>query len=119
MTKLLKKRGNLVLIIVLILSVILLFLSEIGKSVKTSDDLAPESMYEEKIAELLLSLDGINDVEVMVTLDEYGTDKKSPTVRGVSVVCHTRGKEELKMKITLLVSTALGISSDKIFVTFT
>jgi len=27
-------------------------------------------------------------------------------------------KEELKIKITLLVSTALGISSDKIFVTF-
>jgi len=84
---------------------------------KSGSDRSIESEYEQKLCSLIETLDGVSQVSVMITVDRY-SDNSSPIVRGVSVICHGKQKEELKIKITLLVSTALGISSDKIFVTF-
>lgn len=112
-----KKR---VLIAVLLISALLLLLfSKLGsQNAKTAEKEREEALLEARLSRLIETLDGVSKADVMVTLDSYGNEKASPTVRGVSVVCHGKKREEIKVKVTLMVSTALGVSSDKIFVSF-
>lgn len=117
MRSIIKKKNGKVVVGLLVGALILLLLSRVATSFETSKN-DPEAPYEEKLEALITSLDGISRAEVMITLDQYGTDKRSPTVRGVSVLCHGRESSEVKLKIVMLASCALGISSDKIFVTF-
>lgn len=112
-----KKKSGKVAVGLLVGALILLLLST-GTASRESSKYDPEAPYEEKLEALIMSLEDISRAEVMITLDQYGTDKRSPTVRGVSVICHGRESAEVKMKIVMLASCALGVSSDKIFVTF-
>ncbi|MBO5439023.1 MAG: hypothetical protein J6A53_00030 [Clostridia bacterium] len=95
---------------------------------------------ENKIEDFLLSIEGIKKARVMVTLDTtfekvYAqnqstldlltintSDGKSPvyitevypTVRGIAIACTNGDNDEVKMKITRLISAYLGISSNRI-----
>ena len=102
-----------------LLALILLFLAELAS--KTSASVTKEReevLLEERLSRLIETLDGVSRADVMVTLDSYGNEKASPSVRGVSVVCHGKKREDIKVKVTVMVATALGITSDKIFVSF-
>ena len=77
-----------------------------------------ETELEEKLSSMIETLDGILKADVLVTLDSYEEGKGTPKVRGVAIICHGKAKEEMKVKIIMLASTALGVSSDKIFVSF-
>ena len=99
---------------------------------------------EEKVESLCLSVSGVREAEVLLTLDtseEYVMAKDvekngeylksvtvdpdgggvelyviTPRVRGVAVVCTGGDKPSVKKKIVSLISSALGIDSSKISV---
>lgn len=78
-----------------------------------------EERCEEKISILLEQIYGIRKASVLITLDTIPSNKERPHVRGVAIVCNGDETPELCLKIVMLVSSALGITSDKIYVTFT
>lgn len=86
---------------------------------------------EEKIEAFLLSVDGVKNVNVIVTLDTIDSVTSSdnsailginsnntkticPTVRGVAISCTDGDNDEIKNKITRLVSAFLGIPTNRI-----
>jgi hypothetical protein len=95
---------------------------------------------EEKIEKFLLNVEGIKNVNVIVTLDtsnekKYAQDESTfdyititsggkteplylgeiyPYVRGVAISCTNGDSDEVKIKITKLISAYLGISSNRI-----
>ena len=95
---------------------------------------------EKKIEGFLLSIDGIKKAEVIVTLDTsnehvYAQNQSTydfltinssngespvhitdiyPTVRGIAISCTNGSSDEVKMKLTKLISAYLGISSNRI-----
>ena len=95
---------------------------------------------EEKLEEFILSMDGIKKANVILTLDTsseqiYAQNQsnydfltissgngESPvkvtevftTIRGVAVACTGGDNDEVKMKLTRLISAYLGISSNRI-----
>ena len=119
-----KKSGYLILL--LAVGVLLLCLSGIfskPQQTKTNSDIPEEfelceKRCEERVALLLKEVDGIRDVSVLVTLDELPSNKERPRVRGVAIVCNGEETPELHLKVVMLVSSALGVTSDKIYVTF-
>ena len=116
--KLTKKNRNTVIVIsLLLMAVVLIGLSEVALQNDESEreDLA----LEKRLSEMIETLDGVSKAYIMVTLDSVSRNSETVTVRGVSVVCRGKKSESLKITITMLVSTAVGISSDKIFVSFT
>ena len=119
-------RKSAVLILLLIIGFVLLGLSGIFSSVekKTETTDQPtefefcEKRCEERIARLVEEIYGIQEASVLVTLDELPSTKERPRFRGVAIVCQGEETSELRLKVVMLISSALGISSDKIYVTF-
>lgn len=98
------------------------------------------SQIEEKIEKFLLNVEGIKNVNVIVTLDsstekQYAQNESTfdyititssgkseplyigeiyPYVRGVAISCTNGSSDYVKEKITRLVSAYLGISSNRI-----
>ena len=95
---------------------------------------------EKKIENFLLSIDGIKNAKVIVTLDTssehvYAQNQSTydfltinsangespvhitdiyPTVRGIAISCTNGNSDGMKIKITKLISAYLGISSNRI-----
>ena len=92
---------------------------------------------EEKIEIFLKNVDGINEAKVILTLDTsnenvYAQNSNGldyiltndgkpisiteiyPTVRGVAVACTGGDRDDIKIKVTELISAYLGISSNRI-----
>ena len=100
---------------------------------------------EDRLEELILQIESVDKVKVLITLDNsgenvYAQDIKSnsteyviiqtsnneegllikelnPAVRGVAVVCNGGSSVSLREKIVALLSSALGIPTNKITVT--
>jgi len=114
------------LILLLIVGCFLLFLSsKLLTSPKNTDPIENreefelcEQRCEDRISVLLKQLYGIHETSVMVTLDETPSNKDRPRVRGVAIVCHGEETPDLRLKVVMLVSSALGVTSDKVYVTF-
>ena len=112
-----KKKYVLIVVLICVIGLIFYFsFADTGKS-DTFEE-GHEEHLEAKLSDMVESLDGISSAEVMVTLDSYEDGEGSPRVRGVAVICHGRNKDDVKIKIVMILSTALGIPSDKIFVSF-
>lgn len=125
MNKQLFGKGSIYLLIALLAGIFLLFLSGgISMGEKASVSGSPEDFElceqrcEERLSSILSEVNGIREVSVMVTLDELPSSKERPRIRGVAVVCKGEETSELRLKIVMLTSSALGVTSDKIFVTF-
>ena len=119
MTKIKKLHKKQILILLALIAIIFLMISEYSETGIRTDKLEEqENRLEQKLSETIEKLDGVSDVDVIVTIDSYEENSGSPCVRGVSIICYGKQKDELKIKIVMIVSTALGISSDKIFVSF-
>lgn len=122
--------------------------AEKEEQIQPSDEPGEEKYYseilEEKLTAFLESVNGIDSVEVLVTVDggsEYKYAGKGggegyasdylvinngeneepvvvqeiyPKIRGVAVVCTGGNSSAVKEQVTSLLSTALGISSNKI-----
>lgn len=96
---------------------------------------------EKRIAALCTEMESVSEAHVLLTLDgssemHYGDDGESgtwlsasnssgdtliqeiyPRIRGVAIVCSRGNDPEIRLKITELVSAALGISTSRVFVT--
>lgn len=107
------------IVVLAILSIGFLIFSEFtqGDMNRTAQE-SEEHNIEEKLKKMIETLDGISRADIIVTLESYENGKSSPRVRGVAIICHGKQKDDVKFKIIMLVSTALGVSSDKIFVSF-
>jgi hypothetical protein len=140
-----KKHKNKIIVIgLLILGILLILFGTVKNktSKKTANELSPEEytkMLEEKIENFLLSVDGIHNVNVIITLDSSseqvfqsgssslslitGTKEQDnkdarleiyPYVRGVAIACTNGDNDFIKNKITRLVSAYLGIATNRI-----
>lgn len=140
-----KKHKNKIIVIgLLILGILLILFGTVKNkaSKKTSTELSPDEytkMLEEKIEKFLLSVDGIHNVNVIITLDssseqvyQSGSSSLSlitstkeqdnkdarleiyPYVRGVAIACTNGDNDFIKNKITRLVSAYLGIATNRI-----
>ena len=137
----LKKYKNKILIFSLVIvGIILILLSSIDLTKNKKNELS-STLYadalEKKIEEFLENIEGIHKATVIVTLDttneivyaqnagglEYIlTNDGSPipvteiytTVRGVAIACTNGNNDEIKMRITELISAYLGIPSNRI-----
>jgi hypothetical protein len=140
-----KKHKNKIIVIgLLILGILLILFGTVKNktSKKTESELSCEEytkMLEEKIEKFLLSVDGIHNVNVIITLDSSseqvfqsgssslslitGTKEQDnkdarleiyPYVRGVAIACTNGDNDFIKNKITRLVSTYLGIATNRI-----
>lgn len=87
---------------------------------------------ENKLENFLLTVDGINNVNVIITLDSssgmnhsnnnsyniLGSSNSTyeiyPSIRGVAISCTNGDNDEVKNRINKLVSAYLGISSNRI-----
>ena len=140
-----KKHKNKIIVIgLLILGILLILFGTVKNktSKKTANELSCEEytkMLEEKIEKFLLSVDGIHNVNVIITLDSSseqvfqsgssslslitGTKEQDnkdarleiyPYVRGVAIACTNGDNDFIKNKITRLVSAYLGIATNRI-----
>lgn len=130
------------ILLALALGILLVFLS--GRS-EDSGGSAPEESepfsfehyeheMEERLEGLISRIDGVSSVSVMVLLDQSyeeisdGTDFSrpveeqtgdtvvAPKVRGVAVVCHGGERTEIRKEIIDLLSSLLGLSTNRIYV---
>ena len=139
-----KHKSKFIIILAVIFGILLIVLSGKANTKKEGQNemssLEYTQMMEEKIADFLLSIDGINDVKVVVTLDtsseqvyaqnqttydfltidsDHGESPVNvteiyPTVRGVAIACTNGNDDRVKMQLTKLISAYLGISSNRI-----
>ena len=143
----LKKHKSKIIIISLVSIGLILILFGTFKGKENSNEKANDfscqdytKELEEKIESFLLNVDGIRNVNVIVTLDTsgeqvYGKNNSSydflsissgekqdslyigeiyPSVRGVAIACTNGSQDDVKNKITKLISAYLGISSNRI-----
>ncbi len=136
-----KYKSKIIIIILAIVGIILILLGSINfKNDKSSDELSASSYInelEKKLESFLKNVEGINNVDVIVTLDisnerVYARDESTydyifsssgepisiaeiyPYVRGVAVACTNGGSDHVKKELTELISSYLGISSNRI-----
>ena len=139
----LKKHKNKIIVVGLLLLGVFLILFSTLKSklnTKTDTEFSCEEYtkdLEKKIEGFLLSVDGIHNVKVIITLDSsaeklfasndtslslIGDSKEDqnasmeiyPYVRGVAVSCTNGESDYVKNKVTRLLSAYLGIPSNRI-----
>ncbi|MBE6662930.1 MAG: hypothetical protein E7602_00330 [Ruminococcaceae bacterium] len=139
-----KHKSKIIIITILALGLILILFSSFkGKNevALKKEEFSCEDytkMLEEKLENFILNIEGIKNVNVIITLDTSGgeiytknssslnfssiTNNTSPvyvgeiypSVRGVAIACTNGSSDETKNKITKLVSAYLGISSNRI-----
>lgn len=140
-----KKHKNIIIVVgLLLLGVGLILFSTLKSkfSQKTDSEFSCEEYtksLEEKLEKFLLSVDGIHNVNVIITLDSsaeklFSSDDNSlsliggtkdkenqsasmeiyPYVRGVAIACTNGDNDYVKNKLTRLISAYLGIPSNRI-----
>ena len=141
----LKNKKTLIIIALAIIGILLILIGNKYQNVQknqsnTIDYHEYTKDLEKKLEEFLLSVDGINKVNVIITLDksdeqmymqnqstydfltlnskskegaEYANENYL-TVRGIAVACTNGNNDEVKIKITKLITAYLGISSNRI-----
>lgn len=124
MKKLFAIKGAPYLLVALVAGILLLLLSSSsvfskeGGSEETPEEFELcEKRCEERLIAILSEVEGVSEVSVIVTLDELPSSKERPRVRGVAVVCRGAENSDTRLTIVMLISAALGVTSDKIFVT--
>ena len=121
------------LALILSLGIIFLFLSEYSFDGTTEKNAAADTQnsaqaLEERLCEILSQMEGVDDVHVFILLEEslsadaspFSSDESSrrtPVIRGVSVVCAGAKNVHLKRKIILLVASTLNLNENQIYVT--
>ena len=134
-----KKHKNKIIISSLVIIGVLMILFgsfDFSKETDDSPTLYTQTL-ENKIEEFLKHVDGINEVKVILTLDTsnenvYAQNSSGldyiltndgkpisiteiyPTVRGVAIACTGGDRDDVKIKVTELISAYLGISSNRI-----
>lgn len=126
-----RNKNKIIISSLVILGIILILASSFqGKSNKSSDYDDYVDSLEVKIETFLKTVDGIKDADVIIMLEDYDTSTEEtnsffstdntsssttiPNVRGVAVACTNGDNYSMQVKVTEIVSSYLGISSNKI-----
>ena len=122
-------KGKIIIASLFVLGCVLILLSSFqGKSKPKGTYDEYVDTLEEKLEEFLKGVEGINKVDVIVMLDEYETnaesssaflsnDEKSatiPKIRGVAVAVSNGDNYAMQLKVSEIVCSYLGISSNKV-----
>lgn len=123
-------KGKIIIASLIVLGVILILLGSFqGKSKNESPYDEYVSTLELKLEEFLKGVDGITEADVIIMLDEYGESNDNstyvfssnsdqsttiPKIRGVAVAVSNGDSYQMQAKVTGIVSSYLGISSNKI-----
>lgn len=126
-----------VIIIIGVVGALLLFSAKFKQTNTENTDISLNTYttyIEDKIESFLLSVDGIKNVRVIVTLEDSGeklyinqgsflkdysgngtvTSESYPSIRGVAIACTNGDNDFVKNRITKLISAYLGISTNRI-----
>lgn len=116
----------------LIIGIVLIIAGSLGtKDNNTSESYEPtdyESMLERRLEELCLSVVGINEAKILVTVDKAAysasngsltssyraEDNTLPTVRGVAAVVTDGDNASVKKTLTELIASSLGIPTSRV-----
>ncbi len=135
-----RHKGKIIIISFAIIGVLLIIFSSISFKSKKEAEFSATTYtkeLEKKIEGFLKEVEGINKVKVILTLDcsyeqVYAQNNSSydyiitsngelveiteifPVVRGVAIACTNGNDDIVRMKITELISSYLGISSNRI-----
>ena len=135
----LKNKKVIFIIGLILIGILLIFIGNTSQDSSTKNQTFDYESYtkmlEKKIENFLLSIDGINKVKVIITLDNlneiydqntakydyittYSSNNENlevyPSVRGIAIACTNGNNDEVKVKLTNLISAYLGISSFRI-----
>lgn len=129
----LKNDKNLIRIIFIIgiAGILLIFCSTLFDSEKTEDTACfsveeYRSLEENRIKEMVESIQGVGKARVMVTMENsveqvYSNDNKvkeiEPAIRGVLVICSGADNPIIKETVLESITKALNLSSDKVCIT--
>ena len=136
-----KHKSKIIISLLALLGIALILLGSSSFNSEKDTDCFSSTAYaselEKKLESFLKNVDGINNVDVIVTLDisnekVYAKNESSydyilsskgdpikiaeiyPCVRGVAVACTNGHNDNVKKEITELISSYLGISSNRI-----
>ena len=136
-----KHKNKIIIISLVIIGVLLITLSSFSFNNKKSKEEFSQTTYtkelEKKIEDFLENVEGIRKAKVILTLEcsnehVYAKNDTSldyilssngelveiteiyPVVRGVAIACTNGDDDIIKMKVTNLISSYLGISSNRI-----
>ena len=136
-----KHKSKIIISLLAIFGIVLILLGSTGfRTEKSSNSFSPSTYtaeLEKKLESFLKNVDGIDNVDVIVTLDisnerVYAKNEGSydyilsssgdpisiaeiyPYVRGVAVACTNGQSDNVKKEITELISCYLGISTNRI-----
>lgn len=129
------------ILLALAVGILLVFLS--GRDGTDNKDQDPGETFsferyehgmEERLEDLISRIDGVSSVSVMVMLDQSyeevggyggfygsaadpeGNTRVAPKVRGIAVICRGGERSETKKEIINLLSSLLGVSTNRIYV---
>lgn len=131
------KKLYIVIIIIGVVGALLLFSAKFKQTNKENTNISLNTYttyIEDKIESFLLSVDGIKNVRVIVTLEDSGeklyinqgsflkdysgngtvASESYPSIRGVAIACTNGDNDFVKNRITKLISAYLGISTNRI-----
>ncbi len=122
------KKLQTAVIILLVVAAVLLVLSEIIKTALENKQTGSVSEYtqqlEHKVSDLLSRVDGVGRIDVVITLQTNAGLKTSavtaaaePEIRGVVILCDGGDNIKTVAKITEIVSAALNIGYNQIYIT--
>lgn len=136
-----KHKSKIIISLLAVFGIVLILLGSTGfRAEKSSNSFSPSTYtaeLEKKLESFLKNVDGIDNVDVIVTLDisnerVYAKNEGSydyilsssgdpisiaeiyPYVRGVAVACTNGQSDNVKKEITELISCYLGISTNRI-----
>ncbi|MBQ9544945.1 MAG: hypothetical protein IJV00_07455 [Clostridia bacterium] len=101
-----------------------------GADKDTSDAERFRDAEQKRLKDLIVSLDGVESAEVMLSVEESfsgsgsvsvfasSEKNKTPKIVGAAVICRGRGTEKLRLEIIRLIGGLYGIGSNKISVIF-
>ena len=101
--------------------------SKTAKTAKTAEIDEYEQHLEERLAEIIGTIEGTGQVRIMITLERteenvYSGRETSatitPTIRGALVICEGSENVIVRQKVTDAVCKVLGISAAKVCVTY-
>lgn len=128
----------------ILIGILLIFLGNKSQNSNSKNQAIDYESYtkalEKKIENFLLSIDGINKANVIITLDTLNeqfstknqitydflsnnskseealtnTNELFPTVKGIAIACTNGNSDDVKVKVTRLIVAYLGISSNRI-----
>ena len=109
----LKNKKELVwIVLILAVAVVLIFLGSDRNAAEVSED----DSYEERVAEICKSIDGVGKCRVLIYYGEQSSRYSERKVEGIVVVCEGAGSVDVRRRLTEALSSFFGIGSNRVII---